>query len=39
MNKQYRVKKAQEIELILKEKRFSANSYFVVYKKKNSKKT
>ena len=36
MNKQYRVKKAQEIELIIKEKKFSANSFFVVYKRKNS---
>ena len=26
MNKQYRVKKSQEIELIIKEKKFSANN-------------
>jgi ribonuclease P protein component len=36
MNKQYRVKKSQEIELIINEKKFSANSFFVVYKRKNS---
>jgi ribonuclease P protein component len=35
MNKQYRVKKTKEIEVILNEKRFSSNPYFVVYKKKN----
>lgn len=35
MNKQYRVKKSNEIEKILKEKKFSVNSYFSVYKRKN----
>ena len=35
MNKQYRVKKTIEIEKILKEKNFSGNSYFSVYKRKN----
>ena len=33
MNKQYRVKKSNEIEKILKEKKFSSNSYFSVYKR------
>lgn len=35
MDKSYRVKKSQEIELILKEKKYSSNSYFSVYKRKN----
>jgi len=35
MKKQYRVKKNQEIELILKEKRYSSNQYFTVYKRTN----
>ncbi|MBE6136810.1 MAG: ribonuclease P protein component [Erysipelotrichaceae bacterium] len=35
MNKQYRVKKSNEIEKILKEKKFSSNSYFSVYKRNN----
>ena len=36
MKKQYRVKKNQEIESILKEKKYVANTYFSIYKKKNS---
>ena len=36
MKKQYRVKKNQEIELILKEKKYCGNQYFTVYKKTNS---
>ncbi len=35
MKKQYRVKKNQEIELILKEKRFSKNRYFSLYQRIN----
>jgi len=35
MNKQYRVKKSNEIKKILKEKKFSSNSYFSVYKRNN----
>jgi ribonuclease P protein component len=35
MKKQYRVKKNQEIELILKEKRFSKNHYFSLYQRMN----
>jgi len=35
MKKQYRVKKNQEIELILKNKKYAANSYFAVYKRIN----
>lgn len=31
MKKEYRVKKSKEIEEILKRKRFSSNSYFIVY--------
>ncbi|MCI5582476.1 MAG: ribonuclease P protein component [Anaeroplasma sp.] len=33
MNKQYRVKKNQEIENILKEKKYVSNQYFSIYKK------
>lgn len=36
MKKQYRVKKNQEIESILKEKKYVSNTYFSIYKKKNS---
>ncbi len=36
MKKQYRVKNNQEIESILKEKKYVANTYFSIYKKKNS---
>jgi len=36
MKKQYRVKKNQEIELILKEKKYCGNQYFTVYKRINS---
>ena len=35
MKKQYRVKKNSEIELILKEKKYSSNLYFSVYKREN----
>ena len=35
MKKQYRVKKNNEIELILKEKKFFSNQFFTVYKRKN----
>lgn len=35
MKKQYRVKKSNEIESILKEKRYFSNMYFSVYKRKN----
>ena len=35
MKKQYRVKKNQEIELIIKEKKFFSNQFFTVYKKNN----
>lgn len=35
IKKQYRVKKSQEIELILKEKKYTSNPYFTIYKKKN----
>ena len=35
MKKQYRVKKSQEIELILKEKHFSKNKYFSLYQRRN----
>lgn len=35
MRKQYRVKKSEEIELIIKEKKFSSNPYFTIYKRKN----
>ena len=35
MKKQYRVKKNQEIELILKENKRYSNPYFSMYKKKN----
>lgn len=37
MNKQYRVKKSQEIETILNRKTYSANKYFSVYKMNNPK--
>lgn len=33
MKKQYRVKKSKEIESILKNKRYSSNPYFTIYKK------
>lgn len=36
MKKQYRVKKSQEIEKIIKEKKFSSNPYLTIYKRKNS---
>ena len=36
MNKQYRVKKSEEIEKIIQEKIYSSNQYFSVYKKYNS---
>lgn len=39
MNKQYRVKKSQEIEQILIQKKSFGNKYFVVYKKENSEAT
>ena len=35
MNKEYRVKKNTEIELILKEKNSRSNQYFSVYKRTN----
>lgn len=35
MNKQYRVKRSDEIEAILKAKKSYSNKYFVVYKKEN----
>ncbi len=35
MNKQYRVKKSDEIESILKAHKSFSNKYFVVYKKEN----
>lgn len=35
MKKQYRVKKSNEIESILKEKHYFSNMYFSVYKRKN----
>ncbi len=35
MKKEYRVKKTQEIELILKEKDSRGNQYFSIYKKTN----
>lgn len=35
MKKQYRVKKNQEIELILKNKKYSSNQYFTLYKRTN----
>ena len=34
MQKQYRVKKSREIELILKEKNFKSNPFMTIYKKK-----
>ena len=37
MKKEYRVKKNQEIENILKNRKYSANSYFSVYKMTNPK--
>ena len=36
MKKEYRVKKTQEIELILKDKCYQANQYYSVYKKINN---
>ena len=36
MKKQYRVKKSNEIEQIIKEKKFASNPYYTVYKKKNT---
>lgn len=35
MKKQYRVKKSNEIELILKNHKFFGNKYFTIYKKEN----
>lgn len=35
MKKENRVKKSNEIEEIIKEKRYSSNPYFTLYKKKN----
>lgn len=35
MKKQYRVKKSDEIEKILKNRKSSGNKYFVIYKKQN----
>lgn len=35
MNKQYRVKKNKEIELIIKEKKYWSNPYYSVYKRTN----
>ena len=35
MKKQYRVKKSNEIESILKNRKYSSNSFFTVYKKNN----
>jgi len=35
MKKQYRVKKSSEIESILKNRKYSSNSYFTIYKKNN----
>lgn len=35
MKKQYRVKKSKEIENILKNKKYSSNPYFTIYKKNN----
>lgn len=35
MKKQYRVKKSTEIESILKNRKYSSNQYFTVYKKNN----
>ena len=35
MKKQYRVKKNNEIELIIKEKKFYSNQFFTVYKRNN----
>lgn len=36
MRKEYRVKRNEEIEAIIKHKKFYSNKYFVVYKKENS---
>lgn len=36
MKKEYRVKKSKEIEDILKRKRFSSNSYFIIYVKEQN---
>ena len=36
MKKQYPVKKTQEIEKIIKEKKYCSNPYLTIYKKKNS---
>lgn len=36
MKKQYRVKKSNEIEQIIKEKKYFSNAYYSVYKKKNT---
>lgn len=36
MKKQYRVKKSQEIESIIKAKNYCSNPYITLYKKKNS---
>lgn len=39
MKKQYRVKKSSEIESIIRNKEFSSNKYFTVYKKENGETT
>ena len=36
MKKQYRVKKSEEIENIIKEKNFKSNPYLTLYKKNNT---
>ncbi len=36
MNKQYRVKKSRDIEEILKNRKFSGNPYFTVYRKEQN---
>lgn len=36
MRKEYRVKRNEEIEAIIKHKNFYSNKYFVVYKKENN---
>lgn len=35
MKKQYRIKKTQDIEKVIKNKKFSANPYFVIYRSNN----
>lgn len=39
MKKQYRVKKSNEIEEIIKEKKYASNPYFSVYKRNNPNST